>query len=73
MIIHHIAIPPDYNLSFAERNPVSGQISIQGVEPEFDIGFVDLYERSFACDTPDNLERDCYLYKAELLASTHSH
>lgn len=66
-ILHATSIPPDYFLMGVKRNPISGAFRMEGVDPEFDFAFVDLFERPYACSTPEDLERDQYLYKPRML------
>ena len=54
-----------------DRNPITGVFTLNGVEPEFDFWFVNLYDRPFVCDIPTTLERDSYIYKVTTL-NTHT-
>lgn len=42
--------------------PFSGNINIEKVEKEFDYFFVDIFDRPYACDTPDGLEKDDFIF-----------
>eukprot|EP00392_Amoebophrya_sp_AT5.2_P008192 g8211.t1 len=56
-----------YYHGFVERNPITGALVLAGVEKQFDFWFVDLFDRDFCCDNPENLEKDPFLFKATIL------
>mmetsp|Transcript_18514 Transcript_18514/g.46201 ORF Transcript_18514/g.46201 Transcript_18514/m.46201 type:complete len:756 (-) Transcript_18514:870-3137(-) len=66
-ILAPIMLPPDYYHGFVERNPITGALVLAGVEKQFDFWFVDLFDRDFCCDNPENLEKDPFLFKATIL------
>ncbi|CAD7929336.1 unnamed protein product [Amoebophrya sp. A120] len=66
-ILAPIQLPPDYYHGFVERNPITGALVLAGVEKQFDFWFVDLFDREYVCDNPENLEKDPFLFKATVL------
>ena len=56
-----------YFLGHCIRNSLSGHISLVGIEPKLDFWVVDLYDRAFACDAPENVANDPFLFKVKVL------